>query len=380
MEEDFYFRLPKSIQKPSRQDAEREFEAEFEAWVTVRAADNILEIEKFIRRYPSGKFSELAQYRLDALFDREKKIVEARRSAAEAEAARGQAEAEIRRLQEREQEILRALANADAETQRAARIERESIAMLQLEAQREAEAAKGREAAKIAGATSQVQQEQDSSKGVQTDSITAILNAAIEVSRDASRSSNFPVARPGEIRQGWQVGDLMVYREQPLTGIFKFETTVRQRAYGVSSTQVGMRSGQILDHASYPKGDPSSSSANDMQVLIRDYQVGKSWSSRFKRVERSRGSTGYWVEASSKVVSREEIETPAGKFDTFRVHVQLEDLDGPRYKFNQTWWIDTLSRKPVAYEKIEKDSSGILRDHRKGILIAFENDGNPRLD
>ena len=215
---------------------------------------------------------------------------------------------------------------------------------------------------------------------MQTDSITAILNAAIEATREASRPSNYPAARLGDIRQGWQVGDLMIYREQPLTGLFKFETTVRQRAFQVSSTQVRMKSGQILDHFSYPKGDDSSSSSSDMQVLIRDYQVGKSWSSRFKRFDRSHGATGYWVDAKSRVVSRDELQTPAGKFDAFRVDVQMEDLDGPRYKFSQTWWIDTISRKPVAYEKIEKDSSGMLRDHRKGILIAFENDGNPRMD
>jgi len=199
------------------------------------------------------------------------------------------------------------------------------------------------------------------------------LNSAIALAKEESRASNFPPAKPGEIRQGWQNGDLMAYRETPLTGLLRFDTTVRQRAFGVSSSRVVMRSGLILDHFSYPRGVYGGYlSSSDMQMLVRDYQVGKKWSTRYKHA----GPGGeVWIEAQAKVVARETLDTVAGRFETYKVSIQGEEITGQGRKFNQTWWIDGISRKPVAYEKIELEPDGRVRDHRKGILVAFENDG-----
>ena len=294
LEEDFYFKPPRSTVKLSRADAEKAFEEEFAAWDIVRGTTNLLAMENFMRRYPSGKFSELAQYRLENLL-----------SAASA----------------------------------------------------------GSPAATLTPPAT----------NYEPGSIQAIIAAAVVVAQQNSKSDNYPPAKPGEIRQGWQNGDLMVYRETPLAGIFKISTTVRQRVFRAFSTQVELRSRQVIDHYGYPKGQFGGTLASsDMQMLIRDYQVGKKWSTRFV----SGGPGGnYWTEGEGKVLARETLDTPAGKFETFKVSLKAEELSGPQRKYDQTWWIDVVSRKPIAYEKFETEADGFVRDHRKGVLVQFENDG-----
>jgi hypothetical protein len=286
--------------------------------------------------------------------------------------ARDKAEAELKVLEDRERIVALVLTNSKLDEQRVSALsEREAIVKKKLEL--EADALVARE--QLAKATA------PSSAAVNTPipgTIEAILAAAITVSKAESLPSNYPLAKPGEIRQGWQNGDLLVYRETPLSGLFRLETTVRQRAFRVFSTQVQMRTGQLLDHSSYPKGTfNGDSSSSDMQMLIRDYQVGKKWNTRYQR---GGASVPYWVEGEGQVIGRETLDTPAGKFETFKVILNANELNGPLRKYKETWWIDSNSRKPIAYEKFETEADGFVRSHRKGILIAFENDGRPDRD
>lgn len=76
LEEDFWFVPPKEIKRLSEAEAARAFEAELAVWESVKAANEAGPIEDYLRRYPSGRFSELAQLRLDQVLARqgEKKI------------------------------------------------------------------------------------------------------------------------------------------------------------------------------------------------------------------------------------------------------------------------------------------------------------------
>ena len=372
LEEDFYFKPPRTSIKLSREEAEIQFNQELSAWTAARAGQNVTALEEFMRKYPSGKFSELAQYRLDELMIAQKKELATTLDVKAAALARDKAEAALKALGEREQIVALVLTNSKLDEQRVSALsEREAIVKKKLEFESDAQFAREQ----LAKATA------PSAPLVNTPipgSIEAILTAAITVSKAESLPSNYPIAKPGEIRQGWQNGDLLVYRETPLSGLFRLETTVRQRAFRVFSTQVQMRTGQLLDHSSYPKGTfNGDSSSSDMQMLIRDYQVGKKWSTRYVR---GGASAPYWVEGEGQVLSREALDTPAGKFETFKVAINANELNGPQRKYKETWWIDANSRKPIAYEKFETEADGFVRSHRRGVLIAFENDGRPDRD
>ena len=61
LEDDFWFVPPKELKKVSDAEAAREFEAELAIWENIKAANEPAPIEDYLRRYPSGRFSELAQ-------------------------------------------------------------------------------------------------------------------------------------------------------------------------------------------------------------------------------------------------------------------------------------------------------------------------------
>jgi hypothetical protein len=76
LEEDFYFLPPASIRKLSEEELARQFAEEAAIWEKAQQAGQIAAVEDYIRRYPSGHFSELAQVRLDRMLARqgEKKV------------------------------------------------------------------------------------------------------------------------------------------------------------------------------------------------------------------------------------------------------------------------------------------------------------------
>jgi uncharacterized caspase-like protein len=65
LEEDFYFVPPDRLRKRSQEEGEREFAEEAALFETARQARDLAPIESYLRRYPSGRFAELAQLRLD---------------------------------------------------------------------------------------------------------------------------------------------------------------------------------------------------------------------------------------------------------------------------------------------------------------------------
>jgi len=76
LEEDFYFLPPKQVRKLAEAELEKHFQEELAIWEKIKTATQPAPLEDYLRRYPSGKFSELAQYRLDQVLAKlgEKKI------------------------------------------------------------------------------------------------------------------------------------------------------------------------------------------------------------------------------------------------------------------------------------------------------------------
>ena len=76
LEEDFYFLPPKQFRPITESEETRQFEAQSALWEKIKASSDLPVLEDFLRRYPSGYFSELAQLQLDRVLARlgEKKI------------------------------------------------------------------------------------------------------------------------------------------------------------------------------------------------------------------------------------------------------------------------------------------------------------------
>lgn len=76
LEEDFYFLPPRQFVPVNDSQENRRFEEELVGWEQIKGAKELAPVEEYLRRYPSGRFSELAQLRLDQLLaaQGEKKI------------------------------------------------------------------------------------------------------------------------------------------------------------------------------------------------------------------------------------------------------------------------------------------------------------------
>ena len=71
LEEDFYFLPPKELREASEAEREKLFEEELALWEKVRSSTDSAPLNAFLLRYPSGRFSELAQLQLDVVLSRQ---------------------------------------------------------------------------------------------------------------------------------------------------------------------------------------------------------------------------------------------------------------------------------------------------------------------
>jgi hypothetical protein len=71
LEEDFWFLPPKELREISEAEKEKQFDAELALWEKVRDSKAPAPLEDYLRRYPSGRFAELAQLALDRVLARQ---------------------------------------------------------------------------------------------------------------------------------------------------------------------------------------------------------------------------------------------------------------------------------------------------------------------
>ena len=67
LEEDFYFLPPRELTAQSEQEQERQFQEELELWERIKDATQAQPFEAYLRRFPSGRFTEIAWLRMDQL-------------------------------------------------------------------------------------------------------------------------------------------------------------------------------------------------------------------------------------------------------------------------------------------------------------------------
>lgn len=161
LEEDVYL-FPSERRKLSEEEQDRQLDQEIASWLRVKSSSDPMQLADFIRKYPSGSASELAQARLNrvlaaqarreamqvasaaesvtqTLRDNQALVETARRQAEEAEARRVAAEREAQAMR---QAAAVAQAQREAERAEAARAAQEREQAVRLENQRLQEAQK----------------------------------------------------------------------------------------------------------------------------------------------------------------------------------------------------------------------------------------------
>lgn len=70
LEDDFWFLPPKELRALTEAEKEKQFDAELDLWEKVANSKEAVPFEDYLRRYPSGRMSELAQLALDRILAR----------------------------------------------------------------------------------------------------------------------------------------------------------------------------------------------------------------------------------------------------------------------------------------------------------------------
>ena len=309
LEDDFYFVPPKQDRRLSEDELEKQFEEELTIWEKIKASKEPEPLEDYIRRFPRGKFSELAQFRLDrVLAEREKKQLEAEMTARRTEEERRARLAEEKRIAaEKRLAEERKLAEAKriAEQQQLAKLSEDKRRAEEARLAEERKAAEERRAAeerKIA----EERLAAEKRKRAEEDRL-AKSEAGTETVAVAPAPVNPFSKGTGRLNVNYRIGDR--YRYRVVDTLTKLERrTFTDRVSGVAETEVTYNDGRFVkDLLGNNIRRPNGTEITDQQFYVSEYSLGKKWTTRYEFV--TAAGPRNKVEVEFKVVAKETCAT-----------------------------------------------------------------------
>jgi uncharacterized caspase-like protein len=396
LENDFYFRSPLQTRKLTEKDVEEEFEAQLTEWQAVRSARDVAKVEDFLRKYPSGKFSELAHHRLERLLaaqeQRERDVTQLQKLmmatsnvttiapsipasmavvAAAAAALPKPAVAEAVAIAAAAPVAVVQSAPVPASVAVAIAIAPPTPTPAPVVAAAPVMAAAAPAPAAVAVAAplpSAATAPQYNVAGINPAAQASVIAAASNPQIDG-----FARIQASGILPGWRVGDALTFRTTERFGA-RSERVAERRAVTVTDDKIVTALGNEYDLFGNPlKVQNSFEVQTPPQWYIHEYYVGKTWSTRYKRASFT-GAGNSVVTAEMRVVAREQITLPAGKFDAFKIKI-LSYNTGNSYNIRTDAfaWIDAASSKLIASETRSRDGAGRLMTDQRVDLMAFAN-------
>ncbi len=369
LENDFYFRRPLSARALSDKDLEEDFETQLAQWQQIKLSRDVRVYEDFLGKYPSGKFAELAHHRLERIL-----------------AVKEQRDRDITQLQK----LMMATANSAT---LAAAIPANAPNLAQAQAPVPAAAPVSVAVALAAPAlTTAPAPAQVPAPAPAPAPVVAAASVAPAVAAAASAPTLNPAADPVQIAQatnplvdafapirasgilpGWRVGDALTYSTTQRFGA-PVVTTAERRAVQVLEDKIITALGNEYDLFGNPlKVTGQFEVLTPPQWFIHEYYVGKRWSTRYKRQSLT-GAGLSVVTADVRVVSREQVSLPAGKFDAFKFKVTSYNGGSGYNNYTEAFiWIDAASSKMVASETRTWDTNKRMMQNSRVDLMAFNN-------
>jgi uncharacterized caspase-like protein len=406
LEDDFYFMPPKQATKLTEADLERQFAEELPIWEKIKGTKETEPLENYLRKYPSGKFAELAQFRLDRLLaEKEKARLEQLQIASKAERERLAREAETRRVdeekrlaEERRAAEERRLAEEKrlAEERRRAeehrRVEEQRIAKLAEERRRAEESLLAAEL-KAAEAKRLIAEKQLAEELRAAEEKLVAEEKRLNEERERARLARAEAekqakaalmpqvsiaANPfskGTARAdiNYRVGDRYSYRSVDLlTRLDLGQRTLRVTS--VDDDQVLFNDGNVItDLLGNIMKNPRGQTFVGRQIFVADYSIGKKWTTIYRGIRRD-GNPDEWIQ-HFRVVARENITVPAGTFDAFKIEGNGH-VKGNGNRFQITYWVAPAQlRSFIVFEQVQQGRGGKWIDADRSELVSFEQAG-----
>jgi Caspase domain len=392
LENDFYFRSPLQTRKLSEKDVEEEFEAQLTEWQAVRSARDVVKVEDFLRKYPSGKFSELAHHRLERLLaaqeQRERDITQLQKLmmatnnaatiAVSIPASMATVAAAAAALPKPPAVVDTVLATASAPVAVVAPVPAPApapapVAIAAAQVPAAVAPALVSAPAPVPAPTAPILSAVIATPQYNVAGINPAAQASVIAAATNPQIDGFARIQASGILPGWRVGDALTFRTTERFGV-RTERVAERRAVTVTDDKVITALGNEYDLFGNPlKVQNSFEVQTPPQWYIHEYYVGKSWSTRYKRTSFT-GAGNSVVTADMRVVAREQITLPAGKFDAFKIKILSYNTgNGYNVRTDAFAWIDAASSKLIASETRSRDGAGRLMVDQRVDLMAFAN-------
>jgi uncharacterized caspase-like protein len=424
LENDFYFKRPLQSRTLSESDIEAAFEAQLAEWKLVRTAISVQKVEDYLRKYPSGAYSELAHHRLERLLaaaeqrDRDitqlQKLMMATANSATLAppipAATPAVAAAVAALPVPALPVLAPALPVLAPTtpvpapavQAAAPPKPAVVAAVPVQpatvtapvpapapapvpavvaaakpvapSPAPAVVALASTAPLVAPVFAQVPapaapKPLEAVQGAMNPAANPVVIAA----SSAPQIDGFAPIRASGIMPGWRVGDALTYRTTERFGAAVVTSAVREAAQVLDDKIITVLGNEYDLFGNPLKIQSRFEVLTPPQWFIHEYTIGKRWSTRYKRRSFT-GAGDSVVTADMRVVAREQITLPAGQFDAFKVKiVSYNTAPGYNLRTDAVMWVDAASSKMLASETQSRDNNNRLTMDSRVDLVAYKN-------
>jgi len=330
LEEDLYL-FPRQRRALSDRELEARFEAELAAWNTVRQVNSIPGLIEFIRSYPNGNTSELAQARLNRLLAEERLKDEA--------------------------------ARRDQATQKAAQQLAEQLAAQAGAASPATAAASGPAKAEATAPAPRV------AEVITTRPDGAAALPGTSASELAALATLPPIDADLEHRRDYRVGDRFEYRVIDQYTKNSRPLTLEVTAVDPAADRVEFNGGeQVSDFMGNIVANSRGSMSTPRQFYPSELEVGRRWRTEFRQDRRS-GMT-YFFRYKVRVAARERVTVPAGSFDAYRIEAEGFNVGLNAY-IKRTIWVAPGINADIASETFVRLRNGQVEQNDRQELVAY---------
>jgi hypothetical protein len=357
------FLFPQTQHELSESELQRRFDEELAAWNRTREHNDVPALVQFIRAFPSGNTSELAQARLNRL------LADEIRKAALASASPGD-DREAQALADR----LRAEAGAAQAPRPAGASPAVSTAVASVPA-----AAPTTTAPAVATSTSVPATPEGPPATSPAASSPGAGGTVVALASPAAALGLPPVNLPAtpyfsgqaEHRRDYRVGQQLDFRI--IDNFTKAERPLSLKITGldVNADRVEFNGGELLsDLMGNTLANQRGSLSTPRQFYPAEYVLGKRWHTEFKQARRS--GMIYTFRYEVRVAGKEQVTVPAGTFDAWRIEAEGFNVGLSAY-IKRTLWVVPGLPGDVAAETFVRLRNGNIEQNDRQELVAVRN-------
>ncbi|WP_155648721.1 caspase family protein [Burkholderia pseudomultivorans] len=181
-------------------------------------------------------------------------------------------------------------------------------------------------------------------------------------------SSQNPYSQGSEEAGRITLGDRYVYRF--VDRLHQSERIFVHRVTRIDGERIEFNGGKfVTDLLGNPRREADGGVLGDNQLFASEYSIGKEWITRFDYMFPN-GNVDV-VELTCKVVARETIDVPAGRFDAFRVEASGWRLYAPSRRVRTYWVAPGKVPRFIALDTVNYDRHGVVAASERRELMSF---------